>query len=201
MGRGAYRVYAKWFERGETEFADGTGAGDDWSLIQTGFRADVDRDAHGFTVQGDYQHATQNFAEGDQADFDGANLLGSWTHSGARVKTRVQSYFDYVNREKPPSGIAFDINTFDIDIQQSADFAGRHQLVWGLGRRVYDYDADNNVLAFVPHHRDLHVTNLFVQDGITLSERFKLTAGVKLEENTYSGWQALPDLRLSWSAQ
>jgi iron complex outermembrane recepter protein len=199
LGDGAYRVYAKWFERGETEFSDGASAGDDWNLFQTGFRADLGGDDDAFTVQGDYQRATQDFLGGEQADFDGFNLLGSWTHAGERVKTRVQTYFDYVNREKPPSGIAFDIHTVDVDIQQSADLAGRHQLVWGLGRRVYDYDTENNVLAFVPNHRDLHVTNIFVQDGITLSEDFKLTAGVKFEENSYSGWEVLPDLRLSWA--
>jgi iron complex outermembrane receptor protein len=199
LGSGAYRVYAKWFDRGETELSDGAGAGDDWNLFQTGFRADLERGQSGFTLQGDYQRATQNFLGGDPADFSGANLLGSWTHTGALVKTRVQVYFDHVDREKPPSGIAFDINTMDFDILQSADLAGRHQLVWGLGRRLYDYDTENNVLAFVPHHRDLHVTNLFVQDGITLNEHLKLTAGVKFEENSYSGWEVLPDLRLSWS--
>jgi len=34
MGDSAsFRVYAKWFERGETEFANGNGAEDDWSRI------------------------------------------------------------------------------------------------------------------------------------------------------------------------
>ena len=57
----------------------------------------------------------------------------------------------------------------------------------------------NNELAFVPDHRTLELTNVFLQDSITLSEEFKLTAGIKFEDNSYSDWSALPDLRLSWA--
>ena len=53
--------------------------------------------------------------------FTGANLLGRWEHAGDRVNTRVQVYFDRVDRDRPPSGLAFDIDTYDFDLQQSAD--------------------------------------------------------------------------------
>ncbi|HEX6636285.1 MAG TPA: TonB-dependent receptor, partial [Steroidobacteraceae bacterium] len=196
----AYRLYAKWSDRGSTELPGRVDAGDDWTLFQAGFRTDLDRGADAFTLQGDYQQGAQNFlAISDDVAFRGANLLGRWVRTGERVDTRLQVYFDRVDRSKPPEGIAFDIDTWDIELQQSTELAGRHQLVWGLGRRSYDYQTQNNVLAFVPSHRDLRVTNLFVQDGITLGGGFKLTAGVKLEENIYSGWETLPDLRLSWA--
>ena len=196
--QGAYRVYAKWFDRGASEFDDGTDAGDDWEKLQAGFRMDFAGGNHGFTLQGDYQEATQHFFEAEEAGFTGANLLGRWTHSGRRVQTRVQMFFDRVDRERPPSGIAFDIDTWDFELEQSADLGGRHHLVWGIGRREHDYHTENNVLAFVPN-RALRFTNIFVQDAITLNEEFKLTAGLKFEENVYSGWTALPDLRLSWA--
>ena len=195
---GAYRVYAKWFDRGASEFDDGTDAGDDWNKLQAGFRMDFAGGDHAFTLQGDYQEATQHFFEADQAGFTGANLLGRWTHSGRRVQTRVQMFFDRVDRERPPNGIAFDIDTWDFELEQSADLGGRHQLVWGIGRREHDYHTVNNVLAFVPN-RALRITNVFVEDTITLNEELKLAAGLKFEENVYSGWTALPDLRLSWA--
>ena len=195
---GCWRVHARWFDRGETEFADGADAANDWNKAQIGFRADHATGAHEFTVQGDYQEATQNFLGGDQADFSGANLLGRWTHDGRRVDTRAQVYFDRVDRGKPPSGIAFDINTWDIEVQQSAQVGSRHQLIWGIGRRSHDYHTENNVLAFAPDHRNLFFTNVFVQDSIVLSPELTLAAGVKFEENFYSGWSLLPDLRLSW---
>ena len=196
--QGAYRVYAKWFDRGASEFDDGTDAGDDWNKLQAGFRMDFASGHHGFTLQGDYQEATQHFFAAEEAGFTGANLLGRWSHSGRRVQTRVQVFLDRVDRERPPSGIAFDIDTWDFELEQSADLGGRHHLVWGIGRREHDYQTVNNALAFVPN-RALKFTNIFVQDSITLNEEFKLTAGLKFEENVYSGWTALPDLRLSWA--
>src|SRR4051812_26172218 len=37
---GAFRVYAKWFERGASEFENGDSARDDWSKWQIGFRSE-----------------------------------------------------------------------------------------------------------------------------------------------------------------
>ena len=195
---GAFRVYAKAFERDATEFANGDSAGDEWTKAQAGFRFDTTQGKNAFTVQGDYQHAEQSFAGSDDVPFSGSNILGRWEHAGARVHTRLQMFFDRVDRGRPPSGLAYDINTYDFELQQSALLAGRHQLVWGVGRRYNDYKTVNNALAFTPDHRTLELTNIFVQDNIALSDRFTLTAGVKFEDNSYSDWDVLPDLRLSW---
>ncbi len=196
---GAFRVYAKWFDRGSTEFANGDSAEDDWTKVQVGFRTDFGADRNRFTVQGDYQSAEQSFAGASDVPFRGANLLGRWELAGDLVNTRVQVFFDRVDRDEPPSGLAYDIDTYDFDLQQSASVGARHNLVWGLGRRYNDYHTVNNALAFVPNHRTLELTNVFLQDAITLNEEWKLTAGIKFEDNSYSDWSALPDLRLSWA--
>jgi iron complex outermembrane receptor protein len=39
---------------------------------------------------------------------------------------------------------------------------------------------------------------VFAQDTLALSDSFKLTLGVKLEDNPYSGWETQPDVRLAW---
>ena len=185
----AFRVYAKWFERGTTEIADGDSAEDDWGKWQIGFRLDGGADRNHFTVQGDYQAAEEGFGGVPDVGFNGANVLGRWEYSGDRVTTRTQVYFDRVDRERPP----------DIDFQQSASVGARQHLMWGLGRRHSEYHTVNNDLAFVPDHDTLELTNVFVQDSITLSEELKLTAGIKFEDNSYTNWTALPDLRLSWA--
>jgi iron complex outermembrane receptor protein len=195
----AFRVYAKWFDRGASELADGASAEDDWSKVQAGFRMDTSTGKHSFTVQGDYQTAEQGFADASDVGFTGANVLARWQHDGARVTTRTQVYFDRVDRERTPQGLAFDIDTYDFELQQSASIGTRHQLVWGLGRRSNDYHTVNNNLAFVPDHRTLELTNIFVQDAIALNDELKLTAGIKFEDNSYSDWSTLPDLRLSWA--
>jgi iron complex outermembrane receptor protein len=196
---GAFRVYAKWFERGDTEFTDGDSAEDDWSKVQAGFRLDTAAGKSSFTVQGDYQTLDQGFLGASDVNSTGANLLGRWEYAGNRITTRTQVYYDRVDRGRAPAGLAFDIDTYDFDFQQSADLGARHRLVWGLGRRYNDYHTVNNDLAFVPNHRTLALTNIFVQDSITLTEEFKLTAGIKVEDNSYSDWSALPDVRLSWA--
>ena len=195
---GAFRVYAKWFDRGPSEFANGDSAEDDWSKIQAGFRTEFGGPDDRFTVQGDYQHAEQDFLEADDVGFSGANVLGRWEHPGA-VATRVQVYFDSVQRDKPPSGIEYDIDTYDFELQQSAEWGVRHHLIWGVGRRSSDYNTVNNELAFVPDHRTLEQTNVFVQDNFALTDEWKLIAGVKFEDNSYSDWSVLPDLRFSWA--
>ena len=195
---GAFRVYAKWFDRGATEFANGDGAEDDWRKLQAGFRTEFGGPDNMFTVQGDYQHAEQDFLEEDNVGFSGANVLGRWEHAGT-VATRVQAYFDHVQRDNPPSGIEYDIDTYDFELQQSTELGERHHLIWGIGRRSNDYNTVNNVLAFVPDHRTLEQTNVFVQDNFALTGELKLIAGVKFEDNSYSDWSVLPDLRLSWA--
>jgi iron complex outermembrane recepter protein len=195
----SFRVYAKWFDRGETEFAGGESAEDDWNKLQAGFRVDGGAGNSRYAVQGDYQSAEQGFAGVSDVGFSGANVLGRWEHTGSRVTTRAQVYFDRVDRERTPSGLAYDIDASDFEFQQSASVGGRHQLVWGLGRRYSDYHTENNNLAFVPDHRTLELTNVFLQDAITLSDELKLTAGIKFEDNSYSDWSALPDVRLSWA--
>jgi iron complex outermembrane receptor protein len=195
---GAFRVYAKWFERGASEFENGDSARDDWSKWQIGFRSEFGGANDMFTVQGDYQHAQQNFLEGVDVGFMGANVLGRYEHSGP-VSTRVQLYFDRVQRDRPPSGIEYDIDTYDFELQQSAELGARHRMIWGAGRRANDYHTVNNALAFVPDHRTLEQTNLFVQDNFAITKELTLIAGVKLEDNSYSDWSVLPDLRLSWA--
>ncbi|HEY6124808.1 MAG TPA: TonB-dependent receptor plug domain-containing protein, partial [Steroidobacteraceae bacterium] len=193
MGQDAsFRVYAKWFDRGSTDRVDGTSAEDDWTKLQAGFRMDGGSGRNHFTFQGDYQTADQSFLDVPDVGFTGANLLGRWEHAGDRLNTRVQVFFDRVDRERPPAGLAFDIDTYDIDFQQSASVGARHHLVWGLGQRFNDYRTVNNDLAFVPNHRTLKLTNVFLQDSITLNEELKLTAGIKLEDNSYSDWSTLP---------
>jgi len=195
---GALRVYAKWFDRGETEFENGDGAEDDWSRVQVGFRGDFARDRNTFTLQGDYQDASLSQFNAEDFGFSTANLLGRWEHAGERVHTRMQTFLDRVHRGLPLSGIEYDIDTVDVELQQSL-ILEKHKLIWGIGRRHYEYETVNNALAFVPDNRTLELTNVFVQDVIELSRELHLTAGIKFEDNSYTDWEVLPDLRLSWT--
>jgi iron complex outermembrane receptor protein len=112
-------------------------------------------------------------------------VLGRWEHEGERASTRLQLFVDHTDRDQPPSGVGFELDTYDLDFQQSLNLGERHRVVWGLGRRQHDYDIVNTpALAFSPAHRTLNLTNVFAQDTIALGSEFRLTAGVKFEENS-----------------
>ena len=131
--------------------------------------------------------------------FNGANVLGRWEHAGDRVD---HARADVLRpRRSRAAAERPGIRHRHLRLRFAAERECRraHQLVWGLGRRYNDYQTVNNDLAFVPDHRTLELTNVFVQDSITLSEELKLTAGIKFEDNSYSDWSVLPDLRLSWA--
>ena len=201
-GDDAFRVYAKGFNRGPSELESGESAGDSWKKAQAGFRVDLGAAGavNRFTAQGDYQHANENQSTFGDVGFTQFDVLGRWEHEGQRASTRLQFFVDHTDRDQPPSGVGFELDTYDLDFEQSLNLGGRHRLVWGLGRRQHDYDIVNTpTLAFNPAHRTLNLTNVFAQDTIALGNEFRLTAGVKFEENSYSGWSALPDLRLSWA--
>jgi iron complex outermembrane receptor protein len=197
---GAFRLYAKGFDRGPSELPDGASAGDRWHKLQTGFRVDLgaDTDANRFTIQGDYQDATESFGAAGDVGFTQYDLSGRWEHGGENIDTRLQAYFDRSDRGQPPSGVGFTLNTYDVDFQQTLNLR-RHRLVWGLGRRYNDYDITSTpTLRFVPGHRTLELTNVFAQDTMALGDELRLTLGLKFEENSFSGWATLPDLRLAW---
>jgi iron complex outermembrane recepter protein len=198
----AFRVYAKGFDRGPSELESGESGGDRWHKVQAGFRVDLGAagDRNRFTIQGDYQDATENVGVSGDIGFKQHDLLGRWEQSGEQVSTRLQVYIDSTDRGQPPDGVALELDTYDIDFQQTLNAGERHHIVWGLGRRYNDYDIVNTAtLRFVPEHRTLELTNVFAQDTITLNSELKLTAGIKFEENSYSGWSTLPDLRLAWA--
>jgi iron complex outermembrane receptor protein len=99
---GAFRVYAKAFDRGPSELEDGASAGDRWHKAQGGFRTDFARGANGFTVQGDAQFTTLGMGAAPDVDFTQFNVLGRWEHTGERADTRLQVFFDRTVRDRPP---------------------------------------------------------------------------------------------------
>jgi iron complex outermembrane receptor protein len=71
--------------------------------------------------------------------------------------------------------------------------------VVGGGYRVEHNQVGNApALQFQPPTTTEYLGNAFAEDTISLSKTLKLTAGLKLENDPFSGLAALPDARLSW---
>jgi iron complex outermembrane recepter protein len=196
----SYRVYGKAFDRGSLELENGNSAHDRWNMRQGGFRLDWNRARNALTVQADAYRGDQSVLGLPDISLSGHNVLGRWQHSTSRSQLMVQAYYDHNEREAPPDGAPFSLDTYDLEIQQSVELGSAHQLVWGGGKRVNNYHVANvNPLQFIPSHRSLELGNLFLQDTMALGSRVKITGGVKFEDNPYSGWSVLPDVRVSWA--
>lgn len=175
---------------------NGKNNGDSWSLPQGGFRIDWTPANDAVTVQGDAFGA----AEHPDGWVHGYDLSAGWTHRFRDGSSfQLHSYFDEAARSVN-NGAGFDIRTYDIEFQHNFRLNDWNEIVWGAGERAFRYVFENNGLALEPPRQTLNLANIYVQDTISLSNSLKLTAGVKLENEPYAGWQVMPQLRLAWKA-
>lgn len=195
----AFRVYAKGFDRDGTETRSGRDVDDSWDKQQVGFRLDSTNGSDKFTLQGDAYDGSIDQAVNDDKTISGANLLGRWNRAlegGDNIQ--VQAYFDRTRRDYPGT-FSEELDTYDIDAQHHFQWGKNHDIVWGGGYRLMQDQVDNSVfLAFLPTDRRLSLANIFAQDSIALSQRLKLTLGAKLERNSYTGLEFMPNVRLAW---
>ena len=197
-----YRVYGKHSERAATEFTNGRTGGNAWRLSQGGFRVDWTAAADDLlTLQGDLYDGTIGQPTADDVRVEGANLLGRWTRTlSEKSSLTLQWYYDHTYR-RIPGTFAEDVDTYDVDFQHRFPLGERHDIVWGLGYRVFDDQQHNDypVLAFLPEHVVRELFSGFAQDEITLvPDRLLLTLGAKLEHNYYTGFEFQPSVRLAW---
>jgi iron complex outermembrane receptor protein len=214
---GAWRMYAKGFDRGPYVNADGGDADDQWDALRGGFRMDLDATARdAVTVQGDIYSGREDqtldlpgtltaLPAGPQkysADFSGANLLARWRRAyGDSSNFAVQFYYDRTHRNQ--AVIEEDRDTVDLDLQHRFAVAPNQELVWGLGYRFSRDNLHNGErVAMVPDSRSDQLFSAFVQNEITLQpDTWWLTLGSKFEHNDYSGFEIQPSMRLRWKPE
>ena len=197
---GAWRAYLIGHARGESRALTGEGANDDAEGLRGGARADWSAGENQLTLQGDVfdnQVAINEDLLGTQTDVRGANVLGRWTRPLAGGELQVQAYYDRFEREEP--GALERADTWDLSAQQAIGL-GRHRLVLGAGHRVIDsrFESAPGAAFLDPADRTLTLTNVFAQDQIALGRGVTLTLGAKFEDNSFSGQEFLPNVRLAW---
>lgn len=91
------------------------------------------------------------------------------------------------------------MRTFDLQLQQTTSLGFNDALVFGGEYRDWreTYFAAGPFL-FANPTTTIGLENLFAQDEFRILPRLKLTLGLKLENNSYSGLDAMPDVRLAW---
>ncbi len=198
---GHYRLYGRVVDVDDSERASGAGDGSGLRRRQAGFRADWDRPLGGLTVSGDV-YATDLAQLGQpDAPLSGANLVARLTRKlSDDSDLRLQLVLDHAERDQQFAFIER-LDVVDLDAQHSLRVAGRHNITWGASyRHARDRVTPSSAYAFLPASRSMHWTGVFAQDELALREDLRLTAGLKVEHNNYTGAEYLPNLRLAWTA-
>jgi iron complex outermembrane receptor protein len=196
---GHYRVYGKYIQNDDTSSENGTPTLTGWHRRQAGFRSDWGNEADGATLHGDaYEGRLQQQGTTD-IRIAGANLVGRLNRNLADGSDiRLQAYWDYTERNQPGAFVEH-LHTLDLDFQHSLKMATIHNVTWGAGYRLaLDSVRNDRAFGFLPGSLNMHWGSLFVQDEIELKRNLRLTAGVKLEDNNYTGTEVLPTLRLAY---
>jgi len=198
-GAGHYRAYARTVEVDDTYRADGVNTQTGFRRRQAGFRADWDLAQGGLTVSGDAYQGALGQAGTEDIKISGANLLSRWTRKlSDESDLRLQLILDHTERNQPNAFIER-LDTVELEAQHGARLGDRHNIAWGAGYRFSRDQITNSFSGFLPAHKDLHWANIFAQDEISLRDDLRLTLGMKVEHNTYTGAEYLPGARLGWS--
>src|SRR5258708_1764577 len=210
-----FRIYFKYFDRGDEVLANGNPEPDAWRQGRVGFRLDsqaTSRDR--LTLQGDYYDGHENVQSGGTGDASGQNLLGRWTRTlSDESDLSLQSYIDQTHladpfpsltagmlRLSPPGVLYDDLMTYDVDFQHRFPIGTLNLVVWGLAYRLtHDAVIAPPAVGFLPPVCRQNLFSAFVQDEIALRKDLSFTLGTKLEHNDYTGFEFEPSARLSWT--
>ncbi|KQW82002.1 hypothetical protein ASC65_12050 [Brevundimonas sp. Root1279] len=196
----AWRAWLTGFMRDESFTLSGDDATDPAEGFRGGGRLDWVAGENLLTLQGeayDNQGTINEDFSGTQTRVAGGNVLSRWIRPLAGGELEVQAYLDWYERDEVDS--IESTRTWDLSAQQAFEW-GRHQFVVGAGHREIDskFTAAPDSPFLVPADRTLTLTNLYVQDQIALDHGLTLTIGAKIEDNSFSGQEFLPNVRLAW---
>lgn len=192
---GAFRIYGLGLQRS-------VGEPTEWVNSQLGFRADWGGASDTFTLQGDIYQGRQDRLLGqvNETEIAGGNVLGRWSRRfDGGSEFVLQGYADRTERQVS-SGIVAEVDAGAIDAQFQFSIGAAHDVVVGAGARVTrdTFMPGPGTVFLNPDTRTLETFNVFAQDTIALTENLDLIAGLKLEENDYTGLEYMPSFRLAW---
>jgi iron complex outermembrane receptor protein len=196
---GYYRAYAQAMASEDTDSESGANTFTGMQRRQAGFRADWDMQHGSLAVSGDAYQANLGQLNTRDIRLSGANLVARYTRQLAVDNAlRLQLVLDHTERNQPRAYVDR-LDTVEVEGQHDVRLDA-HRLSWGGG---YRHSRDDNTpgpgFGFWPYQRNMHWGNLFAQDEVAVAPTLRLTGGLKVEHNTYTGAEWLPTVRLAWS--
>lgn len=209
-----FRVYSKYFNRGDGTQPAGGNGGDGWDVFRGGFRVDS------YPTQRDHWTVLGDIYDGDigqrgttysltapisrpyahQNTINGGNMLARWKRTFSEDSDMIfQIYYD--REERLAQSLDETLNTYDIDFQHRFPFSDSHEITWGLGYRLDRHTLDGTFnYSLDPRHEDWNLYSGFLQDRISLVEdKLELTIGSKILQHHCSDLQLQPSARLNWT--
>jgi iron complex outermembrane receptor protein len=190
------RVYVNGFDDSATKAVFASDASTDaWRGVDGGFRLDAASGKDSYTLQGDLY---RNVVDGGGGSLWGGNVLGRWDRSlGRDTAVGVQAYWSRDERATPVLFEARD--AFDLQAQETTRLGARHEVVWGAEAHVWRENFQSfDSFTFARPRTTITLGSIFGQDTYAIRPDLKLTLGLKLEDNNYSGVDWLPNLRAAW---
>jgi iron complex outermembrane receptor protein len=156
----------------------------------------------------------------DHMEAETTNVLGRWSHTFSDGSQSSLQFFysDFVRLDQGMD----DQDTIDVDFQHRFLLGNRHEFVSGVAYRhtALSYQGLHGYSYHSAHHTDedagrdsiaaRHPTgtptdlssnlfSTFLQDEIRLNNTVFLTAGSKLEHNSFSGFEYEPSVQVVWA--
>jgi len=192
-----YRIHAEGSDYSSFQTPEGRDAHDGWSKPSGGFRVDWTPPGDVVSLQGDIFHAQED----PDGSVGGRDLVATWQHQlDGGSSLQLLAYYDKESRFNDNGAGGFEIDTYDIELQHSFNLGSWNAIVWGAGDRLFSYELENTALKLLPPTRTLNLANVFAQDTISVTDRLKLTFGLKIEDEPYTGVEPMPSVRASWKA-
>ncbi len=198
-----YRAYATGYRMSNTLDTNHLSAKDEWAMGQGGLRMDwnaSEKDQLSLLANAYYGRPNP---DGDTTAIiaSGDNATAKWNHKfSEKADFQLQVYYDHTWRD---FGNKFteDLKTYDIDWQNRYQLGKRHTITYGLGYRQMEHNVTNLPLfGFTPGYKTLRLYSGFLQyEVMIIKEHLKFTLGSKVEHNTYTQFQYLPNARLTFT--
>jgi iron complex outermembrane recepter protein len=200
-----FRVFEKFSNYGSSPSLTGLDGADGWHILRGGFRSDTNVSSKdSLTFQGDLYSGREDLTStvqpiNMQVNFSGGFVQGIWNHTySPRSDMSLQISFDRYEREDV---LGENRRTLDLSFQDHFRWGKRQDLTWGFEyRRSVSHAPGSFFVSLVPPDVTMQLFGSFLQDEIAISpDRLYLTIGAKLEDNHYTGFAALPSVRVAFT--
>lgn len=217
LGNGFFRLWAKSESQKSFEETSGNAGNNDSRTARAGFRTDLTLPSgSGLSVSGGIVNNTAGdrwtvanvasptgFSISDTTQINEAvHLLGRYSYLGGDgSETIIQSYVEQ-NRIVLERAFEQRRTTLDLDVQHRPRLSGIHDIVFGANYRFSsdDITTSGSFIQIEPRNRSFSLGSLFINDEITLiPERLRGTLGIRLENNSFTGFEPQPHARLAWT--